>query len=99
LQAGSQVRRFADNAALLGFPRPDQIADNHETGRDTDSRLQRCTGLQSGDCSDRFQSRTDRAFGVVLVGFRVSEIDQDPVAHILGNEPAEPAHHRGNTLR
>ena len=37
-----QVRRLADNAALLRFARADQIADDNQAGRNADAGLQGC---------------------------------------------------------
>jgi hypothetical protein len=40
LQARREVRCLADNAALLSLSRSDQVADHHQTSRNTDPGLQ-----------------------------------------------------------
>ena len=40
LQTRREVRRLADNAALLGLPRADQIADHHQAGGNANAGLQ-----------------------------------------------------------
>ena len=47
LQTRREVRRLADDAALLRFARSDQIADDDQPGRDPDTGLQG----QPGDVS------------------------------------------------
>ena len=39
LQAGGEVRGFADDAALLGRAVADQVADDDEAGSDADPHL------------------------------------------------------------
>ena len=41
LQACCEVRRIADDAAFLRFARTYEVADNGESGCNTDARLQR----------------------------------------------------------
>ena len=72
LQARREVRRLADDAALLRFPRTDQVADDDQAGRDADTCLQGNARLQRGDCRDHFQPRPHRPLGVVLVRLRDS---------------------------
>src|SRR5271167_3217975 len=40
LQTRSEVWRLANDAALLRFPRTDQVADDHQPGRNADPCLQ-----------------------------------------------------------
>jgi hypothetical protein len=40
--------------------------------------------LQSTYRSDQLQPRAHCSLGVVLVGVRVAEVDEDPVAHVIG---------------
>ena len=44
LQARREVRRLADDAALLRLARSDQVADDDQPGRDADTGLQRSVG-------------------------------------------------------
>ena len=55
-------------------------------------------GLQIAYCSDQLQPRPDGSFSFVLVRLRVTEVNQDPIAHVLRYEPAE-AVDRIRTLR
>jgi hypothetical protein len=52
-------------------------------------------GTRLSDRFDERQSRPYRALGIILVGLRIAEINEHPVAHILGNKPVEP----GDRLR
>ena len=90
LQARRQVRRLADDSALLRLARSDQIADDDEAGRDADADLQGNArgGLQLRHRLGERQPRLHRAFGVMFVRLRIAEIGQHPVAHIFGDEPA-----------
>src|SRR5262245_17346661 len=47
LQACSEIRRLADDSLLLRSARADQIADNHQPGRDAYARLERRVGLKA----------------------------------------------------
>ena len=44
-----------------------------------------------GQCLDQGKPRPHSALGVVLVSLGIAEIDQDAVAHVLGDEPAKPS--------
>ena len=87
LQAGGQVRRFADDRLFLRRAFADQIADNHQPGGDPDARLQ-LDGLdvEATHRIDRAQPRSHRPLGVVLMRLRVAEIDQYAVAHVPGDK-------------
>ena len=98
LQACRKVRRLADDGLLLRSARSDQVADDHQPGRDADARLQGRVGLQSAYSSDQLQPCAHGPLGVVLVGLRIAEVDQDPVAHVLRDEAAEALHGLGDAL-
>ena len=85
LEAGGKVRGLADDARGL-------IAHHDHSGRDADPHLLRSTRLQSGDRRNELESRPDRLLRIVFVSVRIAEVHQDPIAHILGDVPAEPAH-------
>jgi hypothetical protein len=57
-----------------------------------DARLE-LDGFNIGatDGVDALQRRPDRMLRIVLMGSRVGEIDQDPIAHVLGDKAVEPA--------
>jgi len=68
-----------------------QIADNHQSCGDPDTRLE-LDGhdIEATNRIDYAQSGPDGALGIVLMGSRVAEIDQDSVAYVLGDKPVEP---------
>ena len=98
LQARREVRRLADNAALLRLARSDQVADDDEPGGNADTGLQRSARLEPGHRRDQLQSRPDRPLGVVLMRLRIAEINEHAVAHVFGHEPAEAAHRLGDAF-
>ena len=57
LQTCREVRRLADDAALLRLTRTDQVADNNKARGNTDTCLQRNWCLQRRNRRDYFQSR------------------------------------------
>ena len=99
LQPRREVRRLADDAALLRLARADQVADDDQPGRDADTGLQRQRGvLSAAHRRDQLQPGPHRPLGVVLVGLRIAEIDEHAVAHVFGDEPAEAAHGLGDAF-
>ena len=92
LQPGGQVRRLADHRLLLGGTRADQVADHDKPGGDADADLQGSAGggLELRHRLDQRKPGPHRALGVMLVGLGIAEIDQHPVAHVLGDEAADP---------
>ena len=97
LQARREVRRLADDAALLRFARADEVADDDQPGRDADAHLQaeRGGGLQLRHRLDQRKPGQHRALGVVLVGLGIAEISQHAVAHVFGDEAAGLANRLG----
>ena len=90
LQARREVRRLADDAALLRLSRSDEVADHDKPGGDADTHLQRSAG-RGRELRHRLDQRkpgTHGALGVMLVGLGIAEISQHAVAHVLGDEPA-----------
>jgi hypothetical protein len=90
LQPGGEVRRLADHRLFLRRALADQIADHHQPGGDADTRL-KIDGphIEASDGIDDTQPSQDRALGVLLMGSRVTEINQHPVAYILGHKPVQ----------
>ena len=90
LQARREVRRLADDAALLRLPRSDEVADDDQPGRDPDPHLQRRAGrgdeLRRG--LDDGEPGLHGALGVVFVGLGIAEIGEHAVAHVFGDEAA-----------
>ena len=91
MQPGGEVRRFTDDRLLLRRAFADQIADDHQPGGDPDAGL-KLDGfdIEATDRVDDAQPRPDRPLGIVLMRARIAEIDQDTVAHVLGDKPIEP---------
>ena len=98
LQARREVRRLADDAALLRLARSDQVADDNQPGRDADTGLQRSARLEPGHRRDQLQPRPHRPLGVVLMRLRIAEIDEHAVAHVFRHEAAEAAHGLGDAF-
>jgi hypothetical protein len=61
-----EVRRLANDAALLRLSRSDQVAHNYMPSRDADAGLKRAGCFQTTYCSDQLQPRPHRPLGVVL---------------------------------
>ena len=90
LQTGGEVRRLTDDRLLLRRAFADQIADDHQPGRDPDPRLQfDGFDIEATDSVDDTQPGAHPPLGVVLMRPRVAEIDQNAVAHVLGDKPIE----------
>ena len=88
LQARRKVGRLADHRLFLGRTRADPVAHDDESGGDADAHLQRLARrrLQAADGGDDLQAGPHGALGFVLVGARIAEIGEQPVAHELGDE-------------
>ena len=54
--------------------------------------------IDAADRVDDAQPRPDRPLGIVLMRPRVAEIDQDAVAHVLGDKAVEPGNDLGDGL-
>ena len=74
LQARRQVRRLADDAALLSLPRSDQVADHDQAGRNADTGLQGSIRFERTDGIDQLQSRPHGPLRIILVSLRIAEI-------------------------
>ena len=74
------------------------IADNDQPGRDADTGLQGNARLQRGHPRDQLQPRANRPLGVILMGLRIAEVDEDTVAHVFRHEAAEAAHRLGDAF-
>ena len=97
MQPRRKVGRLADDRLFLRRTLADQIADDHQPGGDSDAHAQfGDSGVEASDAVDQTQSGPDRPLGIVLMGSRVAEIDQHPVAHILGDKAIEPRDDRGH---
>ena len=100
LQPRCQVRRLAQDAALLRLAGPDQIADHHEPGRNPDAYLAaaRERASRAAHRANDVEPGPHRPLGVVLVRMRIAEVDQHAVAHVFRHEPVEARTSSGNTF-
>jgi hypothetical protein len=96
LEPCREVRRLAHDRLLLGGAPPDEVADYGRPGREADADLKRLSRAQLLERFDQGEPGAHRLLGVVLMGLRISEIDEDAVAHVLGHEPAITPDHLGH---
>ena len=90
LQPRREIRRLADDAALLRLPRSDEVADDDQPGRDPDPHAQR-RARRGDELRRRLDDREPGlhgALGVVFVRLRIAEIGEHAVAHVFGDEAA-----------
>ncbi len=96
LKACREVRRLADDTALLRFAGPDKVPDHHQAGGNPNPHLY---GLRSRERSNRIDQREagpNGTLGVILMRLRIAEINQHAVAHIFRDEAPEAAHSIGD---
>src|SRR5215475_5215527 len=90
LEAGSKIRRLADDRLLLGRADADEVPDHDEPGGDADAHLQRNAsgGLKPLHRLDEGEPSANSALRIMLVSLGIAEIGQYTVAHASGDEPA-----------
>ena len=99
MQARRQVRRLADDVALLRLAAADQFADHDQPGGDADAHLMAALAdLERADRLDHRQRGAHGVFGVGLVRLGIAEIDQHAVAHVFGDEAVEARDHAGRAF-
>ena len=90
LQAGREVRGFADDRRAPALARADQIADHDQAGGDADADLQaHPSAREPPDGVNQREAGPHCPLGIVLVRLRIAEIDEHAVAHILGHKALE----------
>src|SRR5262249_43809134 len=92
LQPRGQVWGLTYNASLLRVARPDQVSDDHDSGRYADADLQKNRRPEGGYRCDQLQSGPYGALRIILVSLGIAEIDENPVAHVFRHEAAETRH-------
>ena len=97
LQPGGEVRGLADDPALLRCALTDQIADHGEPGGDAEPHAQILSRRQFADRLDYREASAHRALGIVLMRLRIAEINQHPVAHVLGDKAVKAADRLGDS--
>src|SRR5262249_34934142 len=98
LQARSEVRRLANDAALLRLPRPGEIANTHQPRRKSDTGLKGNARPERAHRCDQFEPRPYGPLRVVLMGLRITKVHEDAIPHISGDEPAEVVHGLGDAF-
>ncbi len=91
LQPCGQIGRVADHRSLLGGPVADQIAHDHEPGRDADAAGERlAAAAQLRHRRHDRETRPHRALGLVLVRPGPAEIGEHAIAHEFRDMAFEP---------
>jgi hypothetical protein len=91
LQPGGEVRRLTDDGLLPRRTLANRIANDYQTGGNPDARLEPYGfDIEATNSVDGAQPRPDCPLGVVLMRFRVAEINQHAVAHVPRDEAMEP---------
>ena len=93
LQSRGDVRRLPDGE-VLGATRPHRAGDDGsgvdaDPDRDPEAALPLEPLVQHRHAPQDRQPGVDGALGVVLVGHRIAEVDQEPVAEVLRDVAAE----------
>jgi hypothetical protein len=90
LEPRGHVEGVAQRQRLLPLPTP-HLAHHHGAGVDahaglkTHSVLRLQPGIERGELVQHLAARPHRPLRVVLVGLRVAEVDEQPVAQVLGD--------------
>ena len=98
LQVRRQIRRLANDLALVRVLRSDQFADHHHAGCDADADLQRPARFQRADRGGQFESRPHRPLSVVLVSPRIAKVHEHAIAHVSRDEAIETMNDVGGTI-
>ncbi|NYG44699.1 hypothetical protein GGD67_002147 [Bradyrhizobium sp. IAR9] len=91
LQPCCQVRRLADRNVLPEIAGPGLLADHDEAGCDPDARPRCRAGrcVHNANRVDDCEAGAYGMFSIVLARHGITEIDQDTVALVLGDEAME----------
>ena len=96
LQAGGDVRRLADHRHLVAELAGADVAGDYESGVDSDAHRDLHPGVADLSVQrlhrlDDLQAGLDRAPGIVLVGTREAEVDENAVADVVADMAVEPS--------
>jgi hypothetical protein len=89
---------FANNAALLGLAGAAEVAHDDEAGGNAHTDAKRLGSLKPLDCFDDGGGGPHAPLGVLRVRLRISEIHEDAVPHVLGNEAGEASDGRADAM-
>ena len=84
LQARGEIGRIAGDIVL-----DDLAADDNQPGGNPHARVELFGLIEPRNPIDQRQPASRSTLGIVLVRLRISEINQDPVAHVAGDKPAK----------
>jgi len=98
LQARREIGGLARDGPLPRRALTEQVADDDKPGgnADADGEPLRSTGLQARHRRFYFEPRPHRPLGIVLMGPRIAEIDQHPVAHEFSDKAVIARDDAGN---
>ena len=88
LKASGKVWPLSNHGLFLSRPRAYEVADHYKAGGDADTNLQGRTGVR-GELRNRFDKTepvANRALSIMFMRFGVTEIDQNGVTHVFGDE-------------
>ena len=100
LQPRRKTGRLADRDTQLCVAGRRLLADDDQARGDADTRLKRHGGrdLQRADSVENGKAGAHGALGIMLIGRRVTEIDEHAIAQVLGDKSVEARHRVGDTF-
>jgi hypothetical protein len=98
LQARREVRRLANDTAFLRVSRANEVADNDQPGRNSNTGLQGNVRRKRGHRCDQLEACLYGSLCVVLMGAGITKIREDTITHISRHEPVETVHGVGNAF-
>src|SRR5262249_1530454 len=98
LQPRREIWRLANDAVLLRLPPADEIADDDQPGRNSDTGLQGSARLDLGHRFDQFEPRPYGSLGVLLICAWVAKIHEGTDPRVSRHETIEAVHGLGNAF-
>ena len=98
LKSSGEIRPLAQNLIITRRSRSDKITHDHKAGGNAQPHLKRLPALHEPDRLDHCQAGAHGLLRIVLIGVRVTEVDEDAVAHTTADKATEPGHDLGNAL-
>ena len=94
MQTRRNVRCLADDRLLLRCTCANQIADNHKTRRNSDSRRERRAIWRAGPFqrTQDLKAGANGSLGIIFVRERPPKVAEHAVAHVLGDLAIESGH-------
>src|ERR1700730_15142650 len=96
LQTRRKVRRLTNDGLLLSSAYgTDNIADHNQAGGDPDAHLQPAWGarIELWHSLDNSQPRANSTLSIKFMRARIAEIDEDAIAHKLGDKALVALNH------